>query len=57
MEVEAVHQAIDCSALEKQAVGPSGMDHRVVDRFRSRCCVCSLDGVSRDSAAEGDVLM
>jgi hypothetical protein len=57
MEVEAVRQGIDCFALEKQAVGPSGRDHRVVDRIRSRGSVCGSDGVSRDSAAEGDVLM
>jgi len=35
MGVEAVRQAIDCYALEKQAVGPSGIDHRAVDRIRS----------------------
>jgi hypothetical protein len=57
MEVEAVRQAIDCYALEKQAVGPSGMDHRAVDRIRSRGSVCRSDGVSRDSTAEGDVSM
>jgi len=57
IEVEAVRQAIDCYALEKQAVGPSGMDHRAVDRIRSRGSVCRSDGVSRDSAAEGDVSM
>jgi hypothetical protein len=57
MEVEAVRQAIDCYALEKQAVGPSGIDHRAVDRIGSRDSACRLDGVSRDSAAEGDVSM
>jgi len=45
MEVEAVRQAIDCYALEKQAVGPSGTDHRAVDRIRSRGSVCRSDGV------------
>lgn len=56
LEVEVVRQAIDCSALEKQAVGPSGTDCRAVDHFKSRG-VCRSDGVFRDSAAEGDVSM
>jgi hypothetical protein len=55
MEVEAIRQAIDCYTLEKQAVGPLSIDHRAVDRIRSRGSVCRSDGVSMDSAAEGDV--
>jgi hypothetical protein len=55
MEMGAVRQVRECSVLEEQAVGPSGMDHRVDDHFRSRGCVCRPAGVSRDSAVEGDV--
>jgi hypothetical protein len=52
---EVVCQVIDCSTLEKQAVGPLGMDHRVDDHIRSRGCVCRPAGVSRDSIVEDDV--
>jgi hypothetical protein len=55
MEMGAVRQVRDCSVLEEQAVGPSGMDHSVDDHFRSRGCVCRPAGVSRDSGVEGDV--
>jgi hypothetical protein len=54
MEMGAVRQVRDCSVLEEQAGGPSGLVHRADGQLRSRGCVCRSAGVFRDPDVEGD---
>jgi hypothetical protein len=45
---------VGCSAMDKQATGPLGKDHRVDERLSSRVCVYCSACVSGAADVEGD---